>query len=384
MSNLGSDKKSRNGMKVRLSKAKTTAALSQLRFTAKPKNLIGFVQKKAADEGKQFFQKKVIPVKLFYVIDEWYEFVSRHGTIFQQNGRFLYIKEIALNIAAYGLPSVEFENGLLFLLAYVQKKFLEQISSEQKSVSPIVIENTIQCIKALNAPVLDCCFDFSSAQNVHKKCSAFFRSGCAHLDFHNIKSWKSMLFSIFHSYDAFQAVCNRISKAGPCTVSLVRVMDLILLDSPDQDESCSRCVDACVKKLSESILLSIINFSYVGDAAQRNCYSIDELRRVSNRSLSKTNDANAMDLCIDALREKQRDRRNEVYMSQFAICKSRNLMQVFGNALNLPNDICFYILSSFVGYNLSASGSVQQSAETVKLKGAGRFRKRSSRNRQKK
>ena len=81
------------------------------------------MQKKAADEGKQFAQEKVIPVKLFYVIDEWYEFVSRHGTIFRQNGRFLYIKEIALNIAAYGLPSVEFENGLLFLLEYIQKKF---------------------------------------------------------------------------------------------------------------------------------------------------------------------------------------------------------------------------------------------------------------------
>ena len=59
-------------------------------------------------------------------------------------------------------------------------------------------------------------------------------------------------------------------------------MDLILLDSLDQSESCSRCVDACVKKLSESILLSIINFSWVGDAAQRSCYSIDELRGFPN------------------------------------------------------------------------------------------------------
>ena len=45
----------------------------------------------------------------------------------------LYIKEIAMNIGTYGLN--EFENGLLFLLEYIQKKFLEQISSEQQNVS---------------------------------------------------------------------------------------------------------------------------------------------------------------------------------------------------------------------------------------------------------
>eukprot|EP00944_MAST-04C_sp_MAST-4C-sp1_P015208 g15208.t1 len=375
--------KGRNGMKVRLSKAKKPPVLSQIRFRATSKNLAGFAQKKVADDDKRFLQKKVIPVKLFYVIDEWFEFVSRHGAIFRQDGRFLYIKEIAMNIETFGLPSAEFENGLLFLLEYIQKKFLEKISSEQQNVSSTIIENTIECIKALSASVLECCFEFSSAINIHKKYSVFFRAGCTHLDVHNVQSWKSMLFPIFLSYGAFKTVCNRISKAGPYTVSLVYLMDLILLDSSSQSECCNRCVEACVKKLSESILLSIINFPWVGDAAPRTWYSIDELRRVSNRSLSKTNDVNAMNLCIDNLKEKQRNRRIEVHLSQYAICKRRNLIQVFSKALDLPCDVCFYILSTFVGYNLSGSGRVLQFTETSNAKGVGRF-KRNSRNRKKK
>ena len=101
-----------------------------------------------------------------------------------------------------------------------------------------------------------------------------------------------MLFPMFLSYDAFKTVCNQISKAGPYTVSLVYLMHLILLDSSSQSECCNRCVEACVKKLSESILCNY-KFSWVGDAV-RACYSIDELRRVSYRSLSKTNDVNAL------------------------------------------------------------------------------------------
>ena len=56
-------------MKVRLSKAKKPPVLSQIRFSATSKNLAGFAQKKVADDDKRFLQKKVIPVKLFYVID---------------------------------------------------------------------------------------------------------------------------------------------------------------------------------------------------------------------------------------------------------------------------------------------------------------------------
>ncbi len=370
-------------MKVRLSKAKKPPALSRIRFSTTSKNLTGFAQKKVADDGKHFAQKKVIPVKLFYVIDEWFEFVSGHGAIFQQNGRFLYIKEIAMNIGTYGLPSTEFENGLLFLLEYIQKKFLEQISSEQQNVSSTMIENTIECIKALSAPVLECCFEYSSATNIHRKCSVFFRAGCTHLDVHNVSSWKSMLFPIFLSYDAFTTVSNRISKAGPYAVSLVCLMDLILLGHSSQSECCNRCVEECVKMLSESILLSIINFPWVGDSASRTCYSIDELRRVSYRSLSKTNDVNALDLCIDNLKEKQRNRRIEVHMSQYVICKSRNLIQVFSKVLDLPYDLCLYILSTFVGYNLDDSGRVLQCTKALNTKGVGRFKRR-SRNRKKK
>ena len=61
-------------------------------------------------------------VKLFYVIDEWFEFVQT-WCYFPTEWRFLYIREIAMNIGTYGLPSTEFENGLLFLLEYIQKKF---------------------------------------------------------------------------------------------------------------------------------------------------------------------------------------------------------------------------------------------------------------------
>ena len=56
-----------------------------------------------------------------------------------------------------------------------------------------------------------------------------------------------MLFPIFLSYGAFKTVCKRISKAGPYTVSLVYLMDLILLDSSSQSECCNRCVEACEK-----------------------------------------------------------------------------------------------------------------------------------------
>ena len=79
-----------------------------------------------------------------------------------------------MNIETFGLPSAEFENGLLFLLEYIQKKFLEKISSEQQNVSSTIIENTIECIKALSASVLECCFEFSSAINIHKKYRVFF------------------------------------------------------------------------------------------------------------------------------------------------------------------------------------------------------------------
>ena len=71
-----------------------------------------------------------------------------------------------------------------------------------------------------------------------------------------------MLFPIFLSCDAFNTVFNRIS-AGPYTVSLVCLMDLILLGHSSQSECCNRCVEECVKMLSESILLSIINFPWL-------------------------------------------------------------------------------------------------------------------------
>ena len=72
--------------------------------------------------------KPLVPVERYYEIDDWYNFVSKHPYIFQSKDYFVFISQVALNIAEYGLPSTQFENGILFVIQYIQSHFLDKIS----------------------------------------------------------------------------------------------------------------------------------------------------------------------------------------------------------------------------------------------------------------
>ena len=52
--------------------------------------------------------------------------------------------------------------------------------------------------------------------------------------------------------------------------------------------------------------------------------------------------------------------KNELYLAQYVICKTRDIVEVFSKRLELPNDICYYLLSEFVGYNLTDRGTLKK------------------------
>ena len=63
-------------------------------------------------------KKALIPIERYYEIDAWFNFVTKHPYIFETNDYYVFIQNIALNMAEYGLPIREFEHGILFILKY--------------------------------------------------------------------------------------------------------------------------------------------------------------------------------------------------------------------------------------------------------------------------
>ena len=362
-------------------------------------------------------KKALIPIERYYEIDAWFNFVTKHPYIFETTDYYVFIQNIALNMAEYGLPIREFEHGILFILKYIEYNFLDFISSTRRSIWPPisktttksllsprkllslpsskVLNNVYLCVQVLASPVLEFCLEFNNTKIISKKYNILLMEAQNHqkpssvcpYTTHGthtvILYWKSFLFYWFSSYDAFELLCdNYISKASFETIQLVKIINIIVYDAIVDDDCCRDCLKRHMKKISESVLLAVINsptrtFSFDSDLVivdDRNdeqeldeeylgtkvMFDVNELKHISTSILHETNDINTIDLCINTLFEKRYNMKNELYLAQYVICKTRDIVEVFSKRLELPNDICYYLLSEFVGYNLTDRGTLKK------------------------
>jgi hypothetical protein len=344
--------------------------------------------------------KPFVPVERYYEIDDWYNFVSKHPYIFHSKDYYVFMSQIALNIAEYGLPSTEFENGILFVLQYIQSHFLDKISCSFNTNTPSssqfaslpppkILNNVFLCVKVLAAPVLEFCLELhetkllSKKYNINKLEEKYHPNPtiiCKYSTFHKIKYWKTFLFHLFSSYDAFKLICDKyISKASFETIKLVEMIHLIVYDAPIHEDCCKLCLERTTKLVSEAILLAVINspirtFSFDSDLVvvdheqqrTKRFFDVFKLKDISSSILMQTNDTNTIRLCINSLLEKRYSIKNELYLAQYVICRNNKLSEVFSKALNLPSEICHYILSNFVGYNFNSIGSIRRRRRSIK------------------